>query len=86
MPGSVDTIDKFPFASDANATDVGNLTVAGRYMASQSSTASGYTTGRATNPGGTANVIDKFPFASDANATDVGDMTLSRYGGMGQQV
>ena len=29
---TVDTIDKFPFASDANATDVGDLTVA-RYGA-----------------------------------------------------
>jgi len=32
-----DVIDKFPFASDTNATDVGNLTVARRYAAGQSS-------------------------------------------------
>ena len=26
VPASVDTIEKFPFAADANATDVGDLT------------------------------------------------------------
>ena len=31
------TIDKFPFAADANATDVGDLTVAGYAMTGQSS-------------------------------------------------
>ena len=32
---NVDTIDKFPFASDDNATDVGDLTVARSYIAGQ---------------------------------------------------
>jgi len=32
-----DVIDKFPFASDTNATDVGNLTVARSNVAGQSS-------------------------------------------------
>jgi hypothetical protein len=30
-PANVNTIDKFPFSSDANATDVGDLTQ-GRYV------------------------------------------------------
>lgn len=63
-------IDKFPFASDANATDVGDLTVARDQAGGQSSTVSGYTSGRSTT-------IDKFPFSTDANATDVGDLTLA---------
>jgi len=34
-PASSDVIDKFPFASDANATDVGNLTQARRQLTGQ---------------------------------------------------
>jgi hypothetical protein len=73
------TIDKFPFASDANATDVGDLTVA-RHAAGQSSADNGYTSGGAPSH----DVIDKFPFAADANATDVGDLTVARYYASGQ--
>ena len=67
------SIDKFPFSSDANATDAGDLTIARRRCAGQSSDVSGYTSGGYDS--GTTNVIDKFPFASDANATDVGDLS-----------
>ena len=76
------TPSKFPFSSDANATDVGDLTSARYNIAGQSSTASGYTSGGIP----TANVIDKFPFSSDANATDVGDLTVGRVRLAGQQV
>ena len=34
-PSSVDVIDKFPFASDSNATDVGDLTEATRLVTGQ---------------------------------------------------
>jgi hypothetical protein len=80
------TIDKFPFATDANATDVGDLTVGRASAAGQSSDVSGYTSGGTTNfnTPGHQNTIDKFPFATDANATDVGDLTQVRYGVAGQ--
>jgi hypothetical protein len=79
-PTILNTIDKFPFATDANATDVGDLTQ-GRYaVGGQSSTDNGYTSG-GNNP---VNTIDKFPFASDANATDVGDLSVSRRRPAGQ--
>ena len=76
-------IDKFPFATDANATDVGNLSVSRRSTnAGQSSDVSGYTSA---GFGPTwSNVIDKFPFATNANATDVGDVTFGRYSATGQ--
>ena len=45
--GNTDLIDKFPFSTDANATDVGDLTVARRETAGQSSIVSGYTSGGA---------------------------------------
>jgi hypothetical protein len=79
-------IDKFPFSSDANATDVGDLTVGRRNTAGQSSTTNGYTSGGHTSPFTICNIIDKFPFSSDANATDVGDLTVARPGAAGQQV
>lgn len=75
-----DTIDKFPFSSDASATDVGNLTLARNSVAGQSSTTSGYTSGGSnpSQPVSDQNIIDKFPFSADANATDVGDLTSVR--------
>jgi len=81
-PPSVNVIEKFPFATDANATDVGDLTVARWGVAGQSSTLSGYTSGGYGTSN--SNIIDKFPFASDGNASDVGDLTEVRYGLVGQ--
>jgi hypothetical protein len=76
-----DIIDKFPFSTDANATDVGDLTVARGRVSGQSSSVSGYTSGGfspAFSPT-SLNIIDKFPFSVDANATDVGDLTRITY-------
>ena len=72
-PANVNTIDKFAFSSDINASDVGDLTQARWVSAGQSSTVSGYTSGGRLPAG--SNIIDKFPFATDGNATDVGDLT-----------
>ena len=81
-PSKKNTIDKFPVSSDANATDVGDLTSARDHIAGQSSTASGYTSGG--EAPAYSNVIDKFPFSSNANATDVGDLTQARANVAGQ--
>ena len=82
-----DVIDKFPFATNANATDVGDLTavpgvgIAGdgrRNVAGQSSDVSGYTSGGynpSAGPPTATNIIDKFPFATDSNATNIGYLT-----------
>ena len=81
-PSTLNVIDKFPFSSDANASDVGDLSV-GRYGSSgQSSDSQGYTSGGRPNP--TINTIDKFPFSTDGNASDVGDLTQGRYYSAGQ--
>jgi hypothetical protein len=79
------TIEKFPFVSGGNSSDISDLTQARQAGAGQSSTTHGYTSGAGTNgvspaPASNiywANTIDKFPFASDDNATDVGDLTGS---------
>ena len=78
IPAFSNVIDKFPFAADANATDVGDLTVARQNVIGQSSDVSGYTSG------GNQTTIDKFPFASDGNATDVGDIGQSAARAAGQ--
>jgi hypothetical protein len=77
-------INKFPFATDSNATDIADLTVSRLAASGQSSNVSGYTSGgyAASN---TFNVIDKFPFATNANATDVGDLTIVMINTVGQQ-
>ena len=71
---NINEIEKFPFAADANATDVGDLTASKYGMAGTSSSVSGYTSGGS----GDIDVIEKFPFAVDANGTDVGDLTVAR--------
>ena len=73
---SVNVIDRFPFASDTNSTDVGDLISHVRsIMASASDTDYGYCSG-GESPGPT-NVIQRFQFVASANATDVGDLVNS---------
>jgi hypothetical protein len=76
-PAAVATIQKWPFATDTNATSIGQLT-AGRYSGppSSSSTVSGYTAGGVLSPAAATDVIDKFPFSSDASATSVGTLAM----------
>jgi uncharacterized protein YukJ len=76
-----DVIDKFPFATDANATDVGNLLSASYVSAGQSSETHGYSSG---GDFPVTNIIQKFSFAVDANSTDVGDITVARIQSGGQ--
>ena len=75
-PNYSNVIDKFPFASDGNATDVGNLTRLMEAGAGQSSETNGY------QSGGAPSTIDiqKFPFAADTNATDVADLSPTARG------
>jgi hypothetical protein len=74
----LDTIERYPFSSDTNASDVGELTFARRLPAlgCTSSENHGYAVSGRDTPGPTVyNVIDKFPFSASTNATDVGDLT-----------
>jgi hypothetical protein len=77
------TIDKFPFATDSNASDVGDLSQIRFGPAGQSSSISGYSSGGLAPP--EVNIIDKFPFSADTNASDVGDLTQARSAPAGQQ-
>lgn len=79
----INNIESFPFATDTNATDYGDLTQVRSRSATQSSPTNGYTSGGFSGPPSYSNVIDKFPFASAANASDVGDLTEGKYGASG---
>ena len=74
------TIDRFPFAVDAMALDVGDLTLGRRYPATASSDAHGYDAGGDNNTPGTfyLNTIDRFSFAATANSSDVGDLATAK--------
>ena len=79
-PYYTNVIQKFSFTSDANATDVGDLTDSLAYASGQSSSSNGYSSG-GLNPANSpirTSTINKFPFSSDDNATDVGDLTQPR--------
>ena len=73
--GVVNIIEKFPFSSGGNATDVGDLTGNFRSGVGNMSTTHGY---RAGGNFPSTNVIEKFSLSSDGNATDVGDLTQLR--------
>ena len=76
-PGNINFINKFPFAVDENASNVGDLSQLRNAMAGQSSASDGYCSGGLGVPS-YADTIDKFPFASDGNATDIGNLSLTR--------
>jgi hypothetical protein len=83
------SVDRFPFSSDTNATDVGDMIQGRRLAAGSSSFVSGYTAGGQIDaPSPTpdrVNTIEKFPFvAGSFTATDVGDLAEIGYGGAGQ--
>ena len=65
-------IDKFSFTTEANATDVGDMSVPGSYTGASSTETYGYCMGG--GPGTHDNVIDRVSFTTDGNATDVGDL------------
>jgi len=85
---TVNVLDKFPFSSDGNATDVGDLTVGRGGGGGLTSETDGYAAGgnswTPSNPYyGQKNIVDKTPFSSDGNMTDVGDLQGTKFGGVG---
>lgn len=66
-------IQKWAFASDGDATDVSNLTLARENPAGSDSTTYGYMAGG--NYPGASDVLEKHQFATTNDATDVGNLT-----------
>ena len=75
------TIQKWAFASDGNATDVANLTIARENPSGSDSTTYGYQAG-GMYPGQTDR-IEKHQFATTNNATDVGNLLQAMSYGTG---
>jgi len=71
---NTNVIEKWPFASNSNATDVGNLSALVYGAIGASSNTHGYTQGGGQS-GPKINEIQRWSFSSDGNASDVGDMT-----------
>lgn len=81
-PAQVNTIDKFPFASDGTATDVGDLTSALAHVASISSTNNGYAVGGGWTSTPIA-TVQRFSFITNQNSTAISSLTFGRYGSSG---
>ena len=75
-----DHIQKFAFATNANATDVANINVASSHGTGHTSGENGYHCYNLTAPNWpiVTNNVDRFPFATDTNATDVGDVNINQ--------
>ena len=86
FPPSVDTIDKFPFATNVQSSLVGELLNPNFGPTGQSSTTHGYASGGLIPSPALTDTIQKFPFATDNVITDVGNLTVARRNLAGQQV
>jgi hypothetical protein len=75
--GSTGTVvDRFPFSSDTNATNILSISQARYTVAGISSSTYGYTAGGLSQDNSTYyTTIDKFPFASNTTATSVGALS-----------
>ena len=78
--GANNSIDTFPFASDGNATDAGDLSDFKRRQSSQSSESHAYNAGGYNGSPTTSqqNKIEKFLFTTSNTSVDVGDLTQAR--------
>jgi len=75
-----DDINKWPFASDTNATDVGNLIDGRVYVSATESTVNLYIAGGSTSATNVNNHIQKRSFSSDGNSSDIANLTVARKG------
>ena len=88
-PLYVNTIDKFSFTTDGNATDVGDLqSLVGWLGTGQTSSTHGYATGGYVTTAAPVfydiqDRIQKYAFASDGNATDTGALIQRNRDGSG---
>ena len=79
---NLNVIDKFAFAVDTNATDVGDLVTTMNRPAGHSSQDYGWTSGGYGEPGDIdyyKKFIQRWPFASGGNSVQLGNLTLERY-------
>lgn len=71
-------IDKFPFSSDTNGTDVGDLATTIHQNMGTNSDTHGYSSGGFDDTT-YVDTIQKYPFSSDTNSSDVGELSAARW-------
>ena len=82
-----DNIQKFLFASDTDATDVGQLAQTRQQGTGFSSTTDGYVAGGVVRPANIAkDEIYKFPFSSESTVSDQAEMVIARWSVTSTQV
>ena len=83
--GRIDTINKFSFASDNNASDHGDATHGANALSGSSSKTHGFHAGGwdASNSNQSSNRMGKFAFSSNTIGTDHGDLTAAIVNGVG---
>ena len=79
----INEIEKWAYASDANATDVGDILFIRANVGAASSQSYGYCMGGKNPP---YNNIEKYSFTTDGNSTDVGDLTATKGSTCGTQI
>ena len=82
--GDTNVIQKFAKSSASDATDVANLTFAGRYLNGMSGVGYGYL-GGGYPPAAGITTIQKYAHTSDADATNIGTLANTDYGKRGNQ-
>ena len=73
--GADNSINKYAFATDGNATDAGDLSQPAKPYTGHSSETHGYVSG---SEGQDQDRIDKWPFATDAGGSNIGNITSAR--------
>ena len=76
--GTINTIDKYAFASNTTAADHGDLYVAAKYCAGASSTTHGYQFGMTNGFPANEDQIQKFAIASNTTGSDVGNLVIDK--------
>lgn len=76
-PSISDKIQKFPFASNANAIDVGELLDRKSFGAAYSSQTHGYKAGGYNSSSGGVDQVEKWTFSSDSSSADVSELTYN---------
>ena len=78
---TADMLQKFPFATDTNASNVGSLATQGgsTYVSGNQSGENGYATGFYAPPSAKYDQIQKWPFATDTNASAIGFLSASHF-------
>jgi hypothetical protein len=76
-------IDKWPYASAGNASDVGDLVQGASACVGATSTSDGWSTGGDVDGSNQENEVTKYSHTSDANASDEGELAVGTESGTG---